>query len=273
MEKELDMLTNSAEMVTSFLINYGFQIVGAIITLIIGFIVARWTGNLVAGLCNRANIDITLGRFAGSIVKGIVIVFVVIIALGKFGINISPLIAALGAMAFGGTLALQGPLSNYGAGISIILSRPFVVGNTITVQGVSGVVEEIRLGITLLITEDGEKLTIPNKKIVDEILINSDENRIVELVLGISYDSDADEAILLIHKALSEIDSVVKTPIPQVGIQNFADSSVELGIRYWVPTNRYFETLYQANQSIYKVIKSAGIIIPYPQREVRMLDT
>ncbi len=244
MEKELDMLTGSAELVISFLINYGFQIMGAIIVLIIGFIVARWTGNLATRLCTRANIDITLSRFAGSIVRGIVIVFVVIIALGKFGVNISPLIAALGAMAFGGTLALQGPLSNYGAGISIILARPFVVGNTITVQGISGLVEEVHLGYTRLRTEDGEQLTIPNKKIVDEILINSDENRIVELVLGIAYECDAQQAIKIVSDALTETKGVVQQPTPQVGIQNFGESAIELGVRYWVPTERYFETMF-----------------------------
>jgi small conductance mechanosensitive channel len=97
--------------------------------------------------------------------------------MGKFGISIAPFIAALGALAFGASFALQGPLSNYGAGLMIIIARPFVVGDTITVKNVSGIVEEVTLATTILTTEDGEKITIPNKHIVGEILNNSFANR------------------------------------------------------------------------------------------------
>ena len=135
-------------------------------------------------------------------VKGIIFGFAFIVTIGKFGITIAPLIAALAATAFGASFATQSPLANYGAGLVIILTRPFVVGNTIKVTDVSGIVDEVKLGATILTDEDGVKITIPNKHIVGEIIHNSRERRIVEEIVGISYDSDPEKAIQIIKEAL-----------------------------------------------------------------------
>jgi small conductance mechanosensitive channel len=251
------------DIIIEFGVNYGFQVLAAVITLVIGLIVARWLSRVVMRLCEKRDWDVTLSRFLGSVVKMVVIGFVTIMALGKLGIAITPFIAALGAVAFGSSLALSGLLSNYGAGLTIIITRPFVVGNTIQVKNVSGVVEEIGLGATHLSTEDGEKITIPNKHIVGEILTNSFENKVVEMTIGISYAEDT-------RKATRTIEA--DTPAPQIGIQEFADSSVNIGMRYWVPTKQYFQTLYQANLAVYSALNEAGITIPFPQRDVHMLS-
>ena len=173
MEQELAAIQNLTQTLTTFGVTYGFQLFGAVIIICLGVFVAKWVGRLVERLCAARKFDITLSRFFANIAKVLVLVFVAIIALGKFGITIAPFIAAIGAIAFGVSLALQGPLSNFGAGIAIILGRPFVVGNTITVLDVSEVVDEVRLGATLLSTEDGEIITIPNKQILGEVLHNS----------------------------------------------------------------------------------------------------
>ncbi len=131
--QELETLQKVIEVVTEFVINYSFQIVGALIILIIGLKLSGWLSRLVLRLCEKRSVDITLAKFFASSVKLLVIVFVVIIAIGKFGISIAPFVAALGALAFGTSFAIQGPLSNYGSGLTLILTRPFVVGNTITV--------------------------------------------------------------------------------------------------------------------------------------------
>ena len=159
------------DIIIEFGVNYGFQVLAAVITLIIGLIVARWLSRVVVRVGDKRNLDVTLSRFLGNVVKLVIIGFVMIMALGKLGIAITPFIAALGAIAFGSSLALGGLLSNYGAGLTIIITRPFVIGNTINVKGVNGVVEEIGLGSTHLSTEDGEEITIPNKHIVGEIQI------------------------------------------------------------------------------------------------------
>jgi small conductance mechanosensitive channel len=201
-----------------------------------------------------------------------VLAFVMIVVLGKFGITMTPFIAAIGAVAFGSSLALAGSLSNYGAGLTIIITRPFVVGNTINIQSVSGVVEEIGLAATRLSTEDGEQITIPNKHIVGEILINSFENKVVEMSIGISYADDPQKAIKIIQETLQKITEIVNEPAPQVGIEEFADSSVNIGMRYWVPTKQYFQILYQANLAVYKALTKAKITIPFPQRDIHMLS-
>lgn len=271
MQEELATIQKVYDVLVEFIIQYSFQIVGALIILVIGVKLAGWLGRMVTRLCEKREIDLTLGRFFGNLTKIMVLVFVIIIAIGKFGISIAPFIAALGAVAFGSSFAIQGPLSNYGAGLSIILSRPFVVGNTIMVQGVSGVVDEIRLAATILTNEDGEKITIPNKHVVGEIIHNSFANKVAEVSIGISYGADPQLAINTIRQVLAGIDGVCQEPPPQVGIEAFGDSSVNLGMRYWIQTTRYFHVLYQVNQDVYAALKKAGVTIPFPQREVRML--
>jgi small conductance mechanosensitive channel len=165
---------------------------------------ARWLSKAIIKLCEKRKMDITLSKFLGNFVKILVLVFVLIIAMGKFGISIAPFIALLGALAFGASFALQGPLSNYGAGLTIILARPFVVGDTITVKNVSGIVDEVTLATTILSTEDGEKITIPNKHIVGEILNNSFANKVVENAVRISYDDDPEKAINIIKETLKQ---------------------------------------------------------------------
>ena len=270
MEIELDTIQQIYNVVFEFIINYSFQILGAIIILIVGAKLAGWLGRLVTNLCEKKNVDITLARFLGNVVKILTLTFVIIIAIGKFGISIAPFIAALGAIAFGTSFAISGPVSNYGAGLVIILSRPFVIGDTITINNVSGLVEEIHLATTILTTEDDEKITIPNKHIIGEILLNSFNNRIVESSVGISYQDDPEKAIEVIREALSRIDDICSEPPPQIGIEAFGDSSIDLGMRYWVPTKKYFQTLYRGNLVVHKALKEAQITIPVPQRDVNL---
>jgi small conductance mechanosensitive channel len=256
--------------VIEFCVNYSFQVLGAIVILILGGMLANWVSKLLLRLFEKKNLDITLSKFLSGIARIFILVFAILIALGKFGITIAPFIAALGAMAFGASFAIQGPLSNYGAGLTIILTRPFVVGNTITVASVGGVVEEIKLACTILTNEDGVKITIPNKHIVGEILHNSRENKIVEAVIGIGYDSNPEKAVEQIHRVLEKFEDVQQKPMPQVGIQEFADSSINIGYRYWVPTVKYFQISYKVNSSVYKAFKEAGINIPFPQRDLHI---
>ena len=272
MQQELETIHQLTNLVIDFLVKYSFQIVGATIILIVGIKLAGWLGRAVTRFCEKHHIDITLSRFLGSSVKILIITFVIIVAIGKFGISIAPFIAALGALAFGSSFAIQGPLSNYGAGISIILTQPFKVGNTISVKGVSGVVEEIHLAAIILTTEDEEVITIPNKHIVGEILLNSFVNKIVETTVGISYDDDPDTAISVLKEVLTDIPEISLEPPPQIGIAEFADSAINIGLRYWVPTKKFFQVQYQVNQTIHRTLASAGIHIPFPQRDVHMVN-
>ena len=273
MERQLQSLQKMLDTASEFIVNYGFQLLGAVVILILGWFTAAWLGRVIYRLCAKTGMDVTLARFLSSIGKLAVLTFVIIIAMGKFGITIAPFIAALGAIAFGSTLAFQGPLSNYGSGLILIITRPFVVGDTIKVAGVTGIVEEVKLGFTTLTTEDAELITIPNKHIVGEVIQNSYKHLVVETSIGISYASDPDRAIELVQQALAENEAVADNPEPQVGIRKFADSAIEIGLRYWVPTRNYYRVQYQVNRTIFGSFQQAGIIIPFPQRDVHLIQS
>ncbi len=272
MEKELTAVQQFVKTAIEFFTNYSFQVVGAILVLIIGNLIGNWVQGIVLKLCEKKKIDITLSRFIAACIKITILAFAIIVALGKFGITIAPFIAVIGAGAFGASMALQGPLSNYGAGISIILGRPFVVGDTIVVTGQSGVVHEVTLSSTILTDEDGVKITIPNKSIVGEIIHNSFKYKIVENKVGVSYSDDPEKAIQLIQKTIAGFQDVAQTPKPQVGLQEFGDSSINIGCRYWIPTTKYFQTLCTINLAIYKALTDAKISIPFPQRDVHIVS-
>jgi len=272
MTQDIQALETLVNTLIEFCVNYSFQIMGAGVVIAVGYFLSRWVEKLILKFCEKKKLDVTLATFIASGVKIGVLAFATVIALGKFGITIAPFVAALGAMAFGASLAIQGPLSNYGAGVTIILTRPFVVGDTILVKGQTGVVKEVKLAYTILTDEDGVKITIPNKEVVGQIFHNSGPNKIIEGVIGVSYASDAEKAARVVKEALLSVDGVATDPGPQTGIQEFGDSSVNIGYRCWVPTTKYFQTLYAANAAVYKAVKGAGLDIPFPQREVRTLS-
>jgi len=272
MQEQLSALQKIIDTVIELSVNYSFQVVGAIIVLIIGFLIAHGISNAVLKLCQKKNLDITLSKFMAMFVRLVIISFAVIISLGNFGITIAPFVAALGGLAFGASFALQGPLSNYGAGFAIIMSRPFTVGDTITIAGVSGVVDDVKLANTQLVTEDNVRITIPNKHIVGEVLQNSKKHRIVEAVVGISYASNPEKAIKAIQDILSRHPEVTKEPSPQIGIQDFGDSSINISYRYWVPTLKFIKIQHDINGTIFKTLKDVGVQIPFPQRDVHIVS-
>lgn len=258
--QQVETVSRWVEALIEFSVTYGFQILGALVFLFVGLKVAAWAGRRVGMTLGAKDIDQTLARFLGNVVKIVMIIFLVIITLGNFGISIAPLIALAGASAFGATMAIQGPLSNYGAGLSIILARTFVVGNTITVnRHVSGVVEEITLAHTLLLGEDGERITIPNKEIVGRVLVNSDENRVVQSRICIGEGEDWEKALEVLRDALAGIEELQDAPKPQIGIHDFTYGGVIIGMRFWVPSRRYFNLRYRVNEAALKALNSAGI--------------
>jgi small conductance mechanosensitive channel len=259
-------------MITAYLVTYSFQILGALIILVIGFFIARRAGQMVEGVMLRHRIDVTLSRFVGGGFKMLLIVMVAIIAMGKLGISVTPFVAAVGALSLGAGLALQGLLSNYSSGVSIIVTRPFVVGDTITVQGVTGIVKSVQLGSTILSNEDGVQISIPNKYIVGEVIQNSFADSIVETSVRIAYRSDPLQAIALIRQVLGGVQGIDAKRAPQVGIDSFGESGITLGIRFWARTEVLFQARYQAHAEIFRVLRSNHIEIPVPQREVRMLQ-
>ncbi len=261
-DQSVEFLQTLIDSLLAFAVEYGFQLVGALIFLMIGLKVAGWIGRYVIKMTLAKEVNQTLAEFIGMAVKTVIVVMLIIITLGNFGISIGPLIALAGASAFGATLALQGPLSNYGAGFGIILSRPFVIGNTITVGNVSGVVEKIALGVTILVGEDGERITVPNKEIVGRVIVNSHDQRVVQTKIAVSQR--AEEAIKVINTALAPIEEINTGAKPQVGIHDFTYGGVVIGVRFWVPSVSYFQIRYRVNRAIMDALNTADIPLLIP---------
>lgn len=271
MEEELQQAQALYDTLIEFAVTYSFQILGALVILFIGWWMAAKIGDMVENLMTGRNIDITLSRFTGGACKILVLALVIIIALGNIGISVTPLIAAVGAIGLGAGLAIQGMLANYAAGFTIIITRPFVLGDTIQVRGVSGVVDKVMLPYTILIDEDNVHIQIPNKLIVGEILHNSAEQMLIELEVGVAYSSDVDAVIDVLQQAVKTVEGISDEKAPAIGVDNFGDSSINFGVRVWALTTRHFEIKYALNKAIYDALKRAEVEIPFPQREVRML--
>ncbi|OUR77854.1 hypothetical protein A9Q83_10100 [Alphaproteobacteria bacterium 46_93_T64] len=273
LDKNLESVNRWVDLILEFSVKYGFQILGALAFFAFGFMVANWIGNRISKIALAKNIDLTLSQFIGSTTKLILMILLVIITLGNFGISIAPLIALAGAVSLGITLALQGPISNFGAGISIILTRPFVVGNVITVLGVNGVVEKITLGITFLTGEDGEQIAIPNKEIVGQVIVNSHETRILESGFCVPADVDTEKLISAIESILNTTDGITKEPTPQVGIHDFTYGGLVIGFRAWVPGSSYFQIRYDVNKQILAAMQKMDIKLLTPSVSALALPT
>lgn len=260
--EQVEAIGTALDVVTAFAIEYGFQLLGALVFLAIGLKVVGWMGRRITGMLEAKNVDVTLARFLGNALKLVLMVLLVIITLGNFGISIAPLIALAGASAFGATVAIQGPLSNYGAGISIILGRLFQVGDTITVRGnASGVVREITLAYTRLVGEDGEEITVPNKEIVGRVIVNSETRRVVQTKIAVRDGQDLEAAKRALRTVVSGFPELAGGPAVQVGVHDFAYGGVVLGLRFWVPSKRYFELRYAVNDAALAALRKAGVAL------------
>lgn len=272
MSEELEQAQELYNLIVTYLVTYGFQVLGAIIIVVVGVFVANKVADKLNAFMLSKNIDVTLSKFTASTIKIIIIVMIAIMALGRLGISVTPFVAAIGALSLGAGLALQGLLSNYGAGISIIVARPFVVGDTIMVQGVSGVVKDIKLGYTILTNGDEIIITIPNRHIVGEIIHNSYASSMLELSVGIAYHCDPEQAIAVITKVFDGMEGIDPNKPPQIGIDEFADSSINISMRCWVLTTELFNTKYRINMAVHKALSQNNIDIPFPQRDVHLIQ-
>ncbi len=264
LENNLETVNKYLDLLVEFAIKYGFQILGALAFLLVGMMVANWIGGRLTKVAIARGIDQTLSQFIGSTIKFVLLIMLIIITLGNFGISIAPLIALAGAVSLGATLALQGPISNFGAGVAIILTRPFVVGNVITVLGVSGVVDKITLGITFLTGEDGEEISIPNKEIVGQVIVNSHENRILETSICVPATADTDAIITALTDILKSHTDIAQEPDPQVGIHDFTYGGYVIGLRSWVPGSKYFQIRYDVNRDVRTALQKLGVELLTP---------
>ena len=259
MTKDIDQVGKIFDVAATFAVTYAFQILASLVLLFVGWKIAGWMGRRVAAYGVKRGVERTLSNFMGDGARIVALALVIVVTLGNFGVSIAPLIAAAGAAVLGITVALQGPLSNLAAGLVIIFTRPYVVGNTISVRKVSGVVEEVKLMATILSDADGARVTIPNRQIVGEILVKSERASLAETKLRVSFAADIDHALATLREALGAVPEIAPEPPPQIGVAELGDIGPLLSARYWVPNRSYFEVHYRANEAVLAAFKRANI--------------
>ena len=206
-----------------------------------------------------------------KLVKLLVFAVFAVMALGQMGVQITPLLAGIGVAGVGLSLAMQSVLGNLVAGLNIIFSKPFTVGEYIELLGVYGQVQDISLFSTILLHADNSRVVVPNRKIVGEILHNYGTIRQMSLSVGVAYDADIKSAIATVKAILDRNPRVLKDPAPVVGVSSLAASSVVISILPWVAVPDYFTAQTEVNQAILEQFAQNGISIPFPQREVRII--
>ncbi len=253
---------------------YGTKILGAAAILIIGRIAVAIAGGIVKRLMTRANADATLSKFVVSLVKIGLMTFVVVAAVSALGIQTASFIAVLGAVGLAIGFALQGSLSNFAAGVMLIIFRPIRVGDYVEAGGTAGTVMEIHIFNTYMKSPDNRKIIVPNSKISSDTITNysAHETRRVDLVFGIGYGDDIKKARDIINEVIAADDRVLNDPAPTVAVSELADSSVNFVVRPWVKTADYWAVRFDLTENIKLAFDRQGVSIPFPQRDVHLFQ-
>src|SRR5438128_66257 len=209
---------SAKELTTDLLIRYGFQILGALVILGVGLLLARYVGNLTGRWLERRSLEPPVRSLMVKTVRVVVLIFALVVALDKFGFQVAPLVAGIGVAGLGVGIALQGVLGNLVAGLTIIFTKPFRVGEYIQIVGVHGDVTAIELSSTTLLHPDGSRIIIPNRKIVGEILHNFGTMRQVRLAVGVPRSADLPAVLAVAQQALAANPRVLSDPAPLVGV-------------------------------------------------------
>ncbi|WP_025321828.1 mechanosensitive ion channel family protein [Deferrisoma camini] len=268
----VDALQEALRSLIPLATTYGIQVIGAVFILLVGKVVAGATDNLTQRALRRAKVDPALVGFVGNLVRYGVLTFAVIAALAKFGIQTTSFITVLGAAGLAVGLALQGSLSNFAAGVLILLFRPFTLGDLVETGGVTGVVQHIGILTTTLTTPDNKRIIVPNSQVMGGTIVNYTANdvRRVDLVASIGYADDMAKAKEVLEAMLTEHPMVLEDPAPMVAVGELADSSVNLVVRPWVKTSEYWDAYFDLTRKIKETLDREGISIPFPQRDVHL---
>jgi small conductance mechanosensitive channel len=268
---ELQSLDQVKASAIDMAVKFGPKLVVAFLILFAGYMAARWAGRMLGRLLVRFRLEPPVCALLERIAQVLVFSLFAIMAMQNLGVELLPLVAGLGVAGAGVALALQGILGNVAAGLTIIFTQPFHVGDYISIAREEGEVLDISLFSTTLGHIDHSKVVIPNRKIVGEILHNCGQIRRLALTVAVSYGTEVNTALRLINDILSANTRVLQTPAPVVGVAKLADSSVNLSINPWVSLPDYEAAASEINQAVLETFRAQEIEIPFPQREVRMV--
>jgi small conductance mechanosensitive channel len=271
MTGSLALIDQAQSTAITLAIQFGPKLLVAILILVVGHYVGRWIGRMGRRLFTRLDLDPTTAQLLEKTLRVVVLGLFLIMALQNLGVELLPLIAGLGVAGAGAALAMQGVLSNLAAGLTIIFTRPFRVGDYIAIAKEEGVVDTITLFSTTLGHADLSRVVIPNRKIAGEILHNHGRVRQLDLSVGVAYGTDIDATLAGIEAVLRANGKVLQDPAPLIQVASLADSSVAIAVKPWVSVADYAAAVGEVNQAVLEHCRTRGIVIPFPQREIRML--
>ncbi len=260
------------ETITSYAINYGVKLIGALVIFFVGKWVANFIVKLTKRLMERSKVEATLASFLSDLVFISLMVLVILASLSTLGVKMTSFVAIVGAATLAIGLALQNNLSNIGAGVVLMLFRPFKVGDFVELAGATGSVEKISLFNTELTTPDNRKIIVPNSNIIGNNIINysAKDTRRIDLIIGIGYDDDIKTAKETLNEILISDGRILKDPAPTVAVSELGDSSVNFAVRPWVKSGDYWNVYFDLLEKIKLTFDEKGIGIPYPQMDVHV---
>ena len=267
---------NSASPLIALIIDYALDVVGAVLLLIAGWMVAGWVQKHTARMLGAVErVDATLLSFVTQLVRYSILILVMVAVLAQFGVQTTSIIAVLGAAGLAVGLALQGTLANIAAGVLLLFLRPFKIGEYIDAGGVAGTVREIGLFATEFESYDGIFVMVPNSQLASAAITNYSRlpTRRLDLVIGISYGDNMNQAMTVLNDLLVHDDRILKEPAHQVMVKELADSSVNLNLRCWTNRQDYWSLLFDLTKQAKERLDKHGISIPFPQRDVHLFPT
>lgn len=260
------------ELVTTNAIDWGIKLFLALVI----FIVGKWIVKSITGLIRNAmsarNVDATLSAFITNILYYLALAFVVIAALSQVGIQTASLVAVIGAAGLAIGLALQGSLSNFAAGIMLILFRPLKVGDFVEAGGAMGTISEVGIFNSILLTPDNKTVVVPNSNITGDNITNfsTQSERRIDLVIGVSYDADIKKVKQVLSEVVAANPKILSAKGVTIGLLELADSSVNFAVRQWVNSADYWDVYFDLMENIKLRLDAEGIDFPYPQMDVHI---
>lgn len=254
------------------LITFGPRLIGALLTLIIGWWLIKIIQDALRKSFEKKEMDASLRGFLNSMISILLKVLLIISVIGMLGVQMTSFIAILAAAGLAIGMALSGTLQNFAGGVIILIFKPFKVGDYIEAQGHSGSVNEVQIFNTILKTPDNRTIIIPNGGLSNDSMVNysTEPKRRVDFVFGIGYGDDVDKAKAVLKKLIDEDDRILQDPEPFIAVKELGDSSVNIVVRAWAEAANFWGIYFDMHEKVYKTFDKEGLNIPFPQMDVHM---
>ena len=271
MNDQVATINHAKDTMLDLAIRFGPRLLTAVLILVAGFIAANWVSGAFARMLERRQLEPPVRALFTRFVWALCVLLFAIMALQNLGVELLPLVAGLSVVGAGVALATQGVLSNVVAGLSIIFTKPFKVGEYVAIAGVEGVVQDISLFSTTLLHADQSRVVIPNRKIVGEILHNYGRIRQLDVTVTVAYDTDLTAAVAAVREVLAANPRVLRDPPAVVAPVQLGESGVALAVRPWVSVDDQGPAGGEVCEAVLAAFRAHSVMRPVPQREVRIL--